>query len=299
VLVTGASGFVGRPTVAALARRGFDVHATARSAPQRPLADGVTWHRVDLLDHAARRALVARLRATHLVHLAWYAEPGSYWTARENAAWTAVSIGLVDEFQAAGGVRAVIAGTCAEYDWSAAQPLAEDAPLAPTTYYGACKDATRRVLEGLAERTGLSLAWGRLFFLYGPGEDERRLVAGIARALAAGQRAPTSPGTQRRDFLHVDDAAGAFAALLGSDVSGAVNIASGASVTVRSVVERVARAAGRADLLDVGALAARPGDPDEIAADVTRLREEVRFAPERSLEQGLAETMEWWRSVAP
>jgi nucleoside-diphosphate-sugar epimerase len=295
VLVTGASGFIGRSAVGALAQRGFEVHAVARGpAPEEPPA-GVLWHAADLLDAGARRALIASLAPSHLLHLAWYAEPGAYWVARENAPWVAATIGLVDEFAAAGGRRGVLAGTCAEYDWSAPQPMAEDSPLAPSTYYGICKDATRRVVQGLAERAGLQLAWGRVFFLYGPREDRRRLVASVARALAAGERAPTSEGSQLRDFLHVDDVAGAFAALLDGDVEGAVNIASGTPVPVRSIVEGLAKTAGRPDLLDVGALPARPDEPDALVADVARLRDEVGFAPAIGLEQGLEATFAWWR----
>jgi nucleoside-diphosphate-sugar epimerase len=297
VIVTGASGFVGRRTLAALARRGFEVHAVARGgAPSGACAD-VTWHAVDLLDGEARRALIDTVVASHLLHLAWYAEPGAFWAARENAAWVAATVALVDEFALAGGARAVLAGTCAEYDWSARQPMAEDAPLAPATYYGVCKDATRRVVAGLAERAGLQLAWGRIFFLYGPDEDERRLVASVARALVAGERAPSSAGTQRRDFMHVDDVAGAFAALLDSDVRGPVNIASGEAVAVRDIVRSLGRAAGRPDLLDVGALPSRPDDPPELAADVTRLRDEVGFEPAIGLDEGLAATVAWWRGA--
>ncbi|MDQ3675868.1 MAG: NAD(P)-dependent oxidoreductase [Actinomycetota bacterium] len=297
VLVTGASGFIGRRALGALVQRGFEVHAVARGPAPEAAPGAVIWHAADLLDAGARRALIGSLEASHILHLAWYAETGAFWEARENAQWVAATVGLIDEFAAAGGRRAVLAGTCAEYDWARAGdgPLAEDAPLAPATFYGVCKDATRRVAEGLAERAGIALAWGRIFFLYGPQEDERRLVASVARALVAGERAPTSAGTQRRDFLHVDDVAGAFTALLDSEVAGAVNIASGESVAIRSIVEQIAKAAGRPDLLDLGALPTRPGDPEEIVAGVTRLHEEVGFRPARSLQEGLVQTVRWWR----
>jgi nucleoside-diphosphate-sugar epimerase len=299
VLVTGASGFVGRRALAPLLEHGFDVHAVGRGvgAPEGT-PSAVSWHSADLLDTPARRALVERVAPTDLLHLAWYAEPGAFWAARENASWVAATVGLVDDFAAAGGARAVLAGTCAEYDWAAPQPLREDSALAPATFYGVCKDATRRVVEGLAERDGLALAWGRIFFLYGPREDPRRLVASVARALVAGERAPVSSGSQLRDFLHVDDVAGAFAALVASEVAGAVNIASGEAVAVRALVEELARAAGHPELLDVGALAQRPGDPDEIVADAARLRDEVGFMARRSMSEGLAETVDWWRARA-
>jgi nucleoside-diphosphate-sugar epimerase len=110
-----------------------------------------------------------------------------------------------------------------------------------------------------------------------------------------GERAPTSAGTQLRDFLHVDDGAGAFAALVDSGVGGAVNVGSGEGVAVRAIAERLAAAAGRPELLDVGAVAQRPGDPPEITADVARLRDEVGFAPSLSLRDGLEQTVAWWR----
>lgn len=297
VLVTGASGFIGRRTLEPLQDAGFEVHAVTRGAgaPAGTPAD-VTWHAADLLDPAARRALIETVGASHLLHLAWYAQPGAFWAARENAAWVAATIGLLDEFAVAGGERATLAGTCAEYDWSAPQPLSEDAPLAPATFYGACKDATRRVVDGLAGLAGLSFAWGRIFFLYGPHEDERRLVASVARALVAGERAPTSTGLQRRDFLHVDDVAGTFAAILGSDAEGPINVGSGEAVTVHSIARRLADAAGRPELLDVGTLPDRPGEPAEIVADIARVRDEVGFTPRFGLDEGLAATVDWWRT---
>jgi nucleoside-diphosphate-sugar epimerase len=300
VLVTGASGFVGSRALAPLRKRGFEVHAVARRPPAAPGASAadVRWHAADLLDAPQRRAVAAAVGASHLLHLAWYAEPGAFWTAPENAAWVSATVALAEEFAAAGGRRAVVAGSCAEYDWSAPQPLREDAPLAPATLYGVAKDATRRVVAALGDRLGFETAWGRVFFVYGPGEDERRLVASVARALLAGERAATSAGAQVRDFVHVADVAAAFAALVDGGVTGAVNVASGKGVAVRALAELIARAAGRPDLLDVGALPARAGDPPALVAEVTRLRDEVGFVPSIGLEEGVRETVAWWRERA-
>lgn len=292
ILVTGATGFIGRRTLEPLRAAGFEVHAVARAATSD---DAVCWHAADLLDAPQRRAVVADVHPSHLLHLAWHEAAGPFWTAPENASWVAATIGLFEDFAAAGGTRAVLAGTCAEYDWQAPQPLSEDGPLRPATFYGACKDASHRVVAGLGERRGIEVAWGRVFHLYGPGEDERRLVAAVARALIAGERAETSTGDQVRDFLHVDDVARAFAALAGSNVTGPVNIASGRGVAIRRVVDLVAAATGSPELLRRGALRPREGDPPELVAAVTRLREEVGFEPAITLEDGLAATVAWWR----
>ena len=295
VLVTGGAGFVGRPAVAALIARGFEVHAVGR----RPAEGAHAVHAADLRDAAARRAAVRAAGASHLLHLAWVTEPGRYWQAPENLDWTAASLDLVRAFREAGGTRAVVAGTCAEYDWTAASPLSggavraidgrfgESAPCRPATLYGAAKDGLRRVVSAYAAGAGLSLAWGRLFYLYGPGEAPGRLVGDAARALLAGRRFATSEGRQRRDFLSVTEAGEAFAALLDSGVEGPVNIGSGAAVPVRAILETLGRLTGRGDLIDFGARPLPPTEPACIEAEIGRLISEVGFRPRMTLDEGL------------
>jgi nucleoside-diphosphate-sugar epimerase len=296
VLITGATGFVGRHCLERLAGRAGEVHALVRpgTAPEHA---GATFHEVNLLDVARVTEVVAGLNPSHLLHLAWVTEPGAFWTSAENVRWVEASLGLLRAFADAGGRRVVVAGTCAEYDWSGAGVCREgETPLRPASLYGVCKNALRELTEGLAGTRGLAVAWGRLFFLYGSHEHPRRLVASVARALLAGQPAPCSQGTQRRDFLSVTDAADAFVALLASDVRGAVNIASGEAVAVAEVVRRLGEITGRPDLLRPGAVPTGPNEPPLLAADVARLRWEVGWAPRSSLDQGLAQAVAWWKT---
>lgn len=299
VLVTGASGFIGRHALTPLLQRGFEVHAVSSRATPPPVAPPqVRWHQADLLDHSAHAELLGVVAASHLLHLAWYAEHGRFWRSTENLRWAAATLALVPAFATAGGERAVLAGSCAEYRWGEPGPCVEGVtPLEPATLYGTAKHATRVLLEAAAPELGIELASGRVFFLYGPDEAPGRLVAAVARALVSGDRAKTGDGTQIRDFLHVADVAGAFAALLDSDVTGAVNIGSGEARPLRDVIDAIGAAAGRPELLDIGALAPRPGDPAELVADVTRLREEVGFTPAIGLPAGIASTVAGWRAA--
>jgi nucleoside-diphosphate-sugar epimerase len=235
-----------------------------------------------------------------LVHLAWYVEHGRIWDAPENAVWVERSLGLLRAFSAAGGRRAVMLGTCAEYDWRApVNPLHElQSPVAPATLYGIAKDALRRVATAFAERQGLGFAWGRVFFPYGPGESKERLVPSVTRAVLAGEPISTTSGEQVRDFIHVEDVAGAVAAIVDSSVNGPVNIGSGEGVQVRELVDTVARAAGDPRLVRRGELPQRDGDPAALVADVGRLRGEVGFTPRHSLSEGLEQTVNWWRLQA-
>lgn len=292
VLVTGAGGFVGRPVLRALAGGPDQLHALSRSSEPAPI-EGVTWHQLDLGDGAAVRSLLNELRPERLVHLAWYVEHGQFWAAPENVQWVEWSLRLLRAFIAAGGRRAVMLGSCAEYDWTAAaSPLHETrSRIDPGTLYGVSKDALRRVASALAERERVELAWGRLFFLYGPAEPPARLFASVVGALLEGDRVQTTNGTQRRDFLHVDDVGRAVAELLSSDVTGPVNIASGEPIAIGEVLDLIGDALARPELIERGARPEVPGEPSLLVADTARLQGEVGFHPRLSLAEGLAATI--------
>src|SRR2546423_1664841 len=203
VLLTGAAGFIGRQCVVALRERGFEVHAVSSSRDDE-IAERVVWHRANLLDPAQLERVVSEVKADLLLHLAWYATPGVFWTSLENYRWVAASLHLFRAFVEAGGRRVVAAGSCAEYDWRTGV-CSEQTPLDPLSPYGVCKAALYKMLNSFATRAGISAAWGRVFFTFGPHENPSRLVAGVASALLSGRAAPCTDGTQARDFLHVTD----------------------------------------------------------------------------------------------
>lgn len=295
VLLTGARGFIGSHCISLLVARGYDVHAVSR-APELEQHSGAHWHRGNLLQRGAARQLIERVQPTHLLHLAWQVEPRAFWTSSENLAWVGATLELVRSFHEGGGHRAVLAGSCAEYAWTEAEDYLDEerTPLLPTTLYGACKHATHVAAEAYARQGSLSMAWGRVFFLYGPGEARGRLVSSIIEALLSGQRAPCTTGEQLRDFLHVSDVAGAFVALLDSAGEGAFNIASGTATSVRSVVDTLASIIGRADLLDVGALRARANEPQRICGTTSRLRSVSDWEPQFDIVSGLRDTVARW-----
>lgn len=296
VVVSGAGGFVGLPMLAQLACADMEVHALCTHARPPALA-GVHWHLLDLADHVAVEEAITALAPERLVHLAWYTEHGRLWNAPENIAWVEHSLCLLRAFVRAGGQRLVMVGTCAEYDWSTATgPLAEyTSPVNPGTLYGTAKDALRRVASAYAEQEGVELAWGRPFLLYGPREAPSRLVPSVVRALLTGTPVATGSPERVRDFLHVEDVAGAVVALLDSSVLGPVNIASGVRVTVGDVLDLIVQLTGHGELVRRGALPDRLGEPHLLLADVARLRDEVGYRPRLGLAEGLATTVRWWQ----
>jgi nucleoside-diphosphate-sugar epimerase len=309
VLVTGASGLVGRAAVPALVERGYEVHAVTRRARPVPpdLSQGggaggvderVVWHQqVDLLDAAQTTALTERVRPSHLLHLAWEVTPGAFWTSPLNRRWLDASLTLLEAFGAAGGQRAVMVGTCAEYAPPPDGRCVEGTtPIAPSTAYGACKGALGIMLPAFARQSGVaSTAWARLFYLYGPGEPPARLVPSAILSLLRDASMPCTHGQQVRDFLYVEDAAEALVALLDSAVTGSVNVASGRPTTLRALLSTIGAQLGREHLLQVGARPAAPDEPPVLVADVTRLTREVGWTPRTSLDDGVRQTIAWWQ----
>ena len=296
VLITGASGFIGHHCLSHLARRGYEIHAVSSKGAPFVDANNVTWHRVDLLKREQVFEVVADVQPTHLLHLAWYAVPGKYWTSTENFRWVQASLDLFQAFASVEGKRIVAAGSCAEYEWGSDEPCSETkTPLNPATLYGACKHALRIMLEAYAAQANVSAAWGRIFFLYGPREYESRLVASVIRSLLRGEPARCSHGRQVRDLLYVEDVAGAFVRLLDSDVRGAVNIASGHAVALKDVVGQIGERLNRSDLVKLNAVPAPANEPRYLVADVKRLSEELSWRPEHDLHDGMNKTIVWWQ----
>ena len=294
VLVTGASGFVGRHTLTRLCACGYEVHALDNRVSQQLIPD-VIWHQQDLFDFSSLAVVLADIRPTHLLHFAWYAAPGSYWRSIENYRWLEASIALLRTFHECGGQRVVMAGTCAEYDWNYGYCTEAITPCNPATSYGICKNALQEILSSYSHEVGLSSAWGRIFFLYGPGEHPSRLVSSVITSLLRGEVARCSHGNQIRDFLHVEDVASAFVSLLESDVTGAVNITSGQPLRLKDLILNIANNITVNSKVEFGAIDTPPSDPPLLVGNNSRLKNEVDWVPKYSLDQGIGNTIEFWK----
>ena len=295
VLITGARGFIGAHCLEVLCERGFMVHAISSKGRWNSAESAVEWHHADLHNYEQLARILLEVKPQYLLHLAWDVKHGSYWRSVENLRWVRSSLNLLQAFIEVGGKRVVTAGSCAEYDWSYGYCRETTTPLKPATLYGACKDALQRITAAACRETGVSSAWGRLFYLFGPGEHENRLVPSVITALLKGNDALCTHGEQIRDYLYVKDAAEALVCLLESKVEGPVNVASGKAVKLKDIVDAAACAAGRADLLRYGAILAAEDDPPLLLAETEKLFLQVGWQPRYSLEEGMQETVNWWK----
>jgi nucleoside-diphosphate-sugar epimerase len=286
VLLTGATGFVGSQVMRALIRRGDEVRGiTLPGASRARLADlgPVDVLEGDLADAAWVGDCVRSFAPGTAIHLAWYAEPGAYLrSVPENLASLRGSVNLFEALAAAGSCRRlVVAGTCLEN-------LGSPAP----TIYEAAKAAQHRLAMGLAGQ-GIAAACVHIHYLYGPGEDERRVVPSVVRALLARRPIDVGDGLQERDYLHVSDVAEAVCAVAASDLVDRVDVCTGSPVRLRDVFDRIADATDGHDLLRIGALPAgesmawpATGDPAPLQA--------TGWRPRYDLRAGIEDTVAWW-----
>ncbi|MEO8216881.1 MAG: NAD(P)-dependent oxidoreductase [Acidobacteriota bacterium] len=297
VLVTGASGFIGRAVIDLLEHSEFTVHAVAHNGPSEQRS-GVTWHRCDLTNPAESVALIRSIRPTHLLHLAWFAKPSRFWTSDENLRWVAATIELVREFRNSGGERAVCAGSCAEYDWTYPVMREKSTPLEPGTLYGWAKLSCYQLLRAYADTSGLSLAWGRLFFIYGPGEASSKLIPHVISSTLAQREVECRFPDSIRDFVFVDDCAQALVKLLTASEAGAFNISTGQGHSILAVVEEIQRQLGKSMPI-VFPEPANAHEAPKLVGVNDRLRQATGWIPAHDLTSGLSKTIASWKVKKP
>lgn len=272
-----------------LRRAGFDVHGTS-SAVSRTI-DGLQVHQIDLLNDSTRE-LLEKIRPTHLLLTAWITRHGEFWTSPDNERWLEANTALAGDFFATGGQRVVMAGSCAEYDWSdpaIQKPVREvDAQGTPATLYGRAKKEAARRISALAKDAGGSFANGRIFFPVGLNEVPSRLLPFMIGRLLRGRDSGLRQPELIRDFIDVRDAGAALAALLVSGAEGAVNIGSGRGVRLDQLAERLAVMLDRKDILRYQPPRELGTEPPVLVADISRLKNEVGFTSQYSLEHTLA-----------
>lgn len=290
IVITGATGFVGRNCLPLFADdANYEVHALDLQPGD---LGNVVWHKADLGDVEAARGLIRQIQPTHLLHLAWSVPPGEFWVSAENVAWIYRSFELLRSFAEAGGRRAVLIGSCAEYDWSGSGPCDEERTSRdPSTLYGIAKNALFQLAAKYSQSVGLNFAWARLFFMFGEGEPEEKFVSYLIRSLLENKTAVCRNPDQRRDYLYIKEVAAALKALLESNVEGAVNVASGNAARLGDLAKDVGEILHKGDLVEFQENS-DSGQPQFLAANTKRLNDEVGWRSSRGLEDTLREYVE-------
>jgi GDP-L-fucose synthase len=298
ILVTGCNGVLGKALIARL---------EASSTPHRALSSA----EIDLRDAAATAALFNDIKPSVVFHLAGRVHglmgnrryPAEMYTDNIR-----INTNVIDSAYRAGARKVVAASTVATYSSDLPMPVKEDAiwdgpPHASEAAYGHAKRAMLAQLEAYAKQYGLDYAYPLLTNIYGPHDrfdkaNGHVVPSLIAKFFEAARDKSTievwGTGVAERDFIMAKDAARALL-LIGEKHTGPINVATGKVICIRDLVEVLQAHAG------VDAVHWDTSKPDgqiKRRYDVTKLQA-LGFAPEVSIQQGIAETYDWYAGAYP
>jgi GDP-L-fucose synthase len=300
LMVTGGAGFVGRRVCARLEQRG----AAEVFIPRR--------REFDLTDPAAVARAYAAARPDTVIHLA--AEVGGIGANRANPgryfyANMAMGLHVTEEARRAGVEKFVQVGTVCAYPKQAPVPFREESlwdgyPEETNAPYGLAKRSLLTMLQAYRRQYGLNGIYLMPVNLYGPGDDfdleSSHVIPALIRKFVQG-RADGAPAVQcwgtgraSREFLHVDDCAEAIVlATQRYDGPDPVNVGAAQEITIRELAELVGRLSGFEGEIEWDS--SKPDGQPRRRLDTSRARELFGFEVSIALEDGLRETIEWFR----
>ena len=292
VLLTGSTGFIGSQVTAELLRRGYEVHALVYPpfAPEHP---NLVQHEMNLLDSKAVDEFLSQHNFENLIHLAWYVGPKCH-VHNLNMDWIVASLNLLQSFAKYGGKTFVGAGTCSEYEYKYGYLTEELTPTNPGTLYGNGKNAVYSLAKIFCAQNGIKFKWPRIFNLYGPNEKPQRLMPSVINSCLKGEDVKVSDCLKFQDYLHVEDTARGIVDVFEGEIEGAVNICSGKPVQLREIVNKIAEYTDFKGQILWGAIPAAFGD-DLVVGNNEKLKS-IGWEPKYSLEDGLKQTINWWRN---
>jgi UDP-glucose 4-epimerase len=301
-LVTGAAGFVGAGLARRLLAEGHRVHVLLRAASDtwrlQEIRHALVTHEADLRDREAVQGAVDAAEPDWIFHLAAH---GAYsWQTDGEGILQSNALGTLHLAHACirrGFEAFVNAGSSSEYGLKDHPPSEDEAPE-PNSAYAVAKVTATLLCRQLAVQEGLHMATLRLYSVYGPWEDPRRLMPALIAYGLRGELPPLVAPETARDFVHVEDACDAFLLAASTSVpgsSGIYNVGSGSQATLGQVVEVARRVLDIRATAEWGSHEPRPWDSSVWVADPSKIERELRWTPRRDLEDGIGALATWLR----
>ncbi len=298
IFVTGGSGFIGAHLISVLLQAGCEVAILVKPESSmwrlQKYTKQLTIIQGDLFNLDNISLQLTTFQPEACIHLAWYAEPGTYLYSNQNIPYFINSLSLLKLLIEIGCKQVVMMGTCAEYDTNIGY-LDETSPTKPSTIYAASKLCLSILGQQMALDADVRFAWVRLFYLYGKTEDKRRIVPAVINTLLRNEVFLATAGEQVRDYLHVEDVASALWFIIQNQLSGIYNVSSGSPITIRDLLELIGDILSKSELIQFGAIPYRDWEPMYICGDNNKLRN-LGWQPRVQLEEGLKETIRWWQN---
>jgi nucleoside-diphosphate-sugar epimerase len=254
ILLTGATGFIGRHVLRELAKTEYEIVATAMEP--RLKARDVQIERITYLPYDVNEAHSGIYdffgRPDAIIHLSWEGLP--HYNDLFHFEKNLFANYRFLKYLVQGGLRDfTIVGTCLEYGKQNGR-LSEEMVPQPSTSYALAKDTLRRFLEELKKKTEFTLKWIRLFYMYGEGQNKESVLEQVKHTIESGDKEfNMSKGDQLRDYLPVEKVAEYIVQIaMQSRIEGVINCCSGVPISIRSLVEDYMRSVNASVKLNLG-----------------------------------------------
>lgn len=291
ILVTGASGFIGSNTMQKLKKLDLEIHATTIN--NAPNDKDINWFKCDLLNDHETKENIKRIAPDILLHLAWGIEPSQY-DMGSNFDWFTASVKIIDWFRRSGGERIIITGSGLEYDWSYGVCHENMTPLKSDTIYGECKSLLFKYVSSYCQKNNLSFAWPRVFFAFGPNENQKRLIPYVITQLLSDQKAIIRSGDLFRDYIYVKEIGSIIAKLVNSDFTGPVNVGTGIPMSIMDIVNQIGNALGKQELIQF--VNHKQSPYKVVVANTDVLNTKLCYRTKADFSLALNETIDYWKS---
>lgn len=292
LLITGASGFLGKIVINQLEKSGkYKIVAVTSGRKKQEFSSNIQIETANLL--IKPEEIIESNKPNILLHLAWGKQDGSARNSESNIEWLEVSCKLLRAFVANGGRRFIFAGTSSEYEEeNGLRQETEKSFL--RSMYGETKKAFSSIAKNYCQRTGVEFVDSRIFTLFG--EDDQHELGAIPlciRTLMKGEKFVCKAPNTIRDYVYVRDAAKAIEMIIASNYCGSVNISSGQPRAMRDVFYFIANELKKEKLL----LFDNENRCDLIlVGDNKILLQEIGFSGFTDFEDNMRKTISWWKN---
>ena len=269
ILVTGATGFLGFQVLKSLLKKNHKIFIVVRKKSKNLYklknlnkkkikifyCDDIFASKKQYLDKITTKIDI-------VIHCAWNVE-GNFMNSEKHLKCLIGTLNLAESCMKNKIKKFVGIGSCVEYDPSDGY-LSVKTKLNPSTNYSATKIAAFMALNRLFQFKGINFLWCRVFYLYGEGESDNRLIPYLRRMLKENQSVELTSGKQIRDYIDVKKAGNDIAKYAVGKRNGEINICSGKGVSVKNMVSKIANKFNKKHLLKFGVRKENPFDPPKV-----------------------------------
>ena len=235
ILITGSTGFIGSTLIKFFLHRNYEVFALTRKKNKNSL---IKYIKADIFDHKRINKVLKKIRPNYLIHLAWEASPNKYQNSKANYKWLHSSLNLYLNFCKYGGSKALITGSCAEYDFNNYHLKEKLIKKNDYTRYSLCKETFLHHALKISLIFNTKLVWARLFWIYGINQKKGRLIPDLINAAKSNKKILIRNPNSFINLLNVYDVSVALFKTFESKITGIINIADKKNIKVIDIANQ-------------------------------------------------------------